>query len=361
MSGGRVYLRPTAFVDAPYGLEGRAARLAGGLAWFAAVELIGRDGAELVPVAAIEARLAGLGEAARTAWANLTAPRPPLQLGARQVRLDQPQAMGIVNVTPDSFSDGGAFEDPERAVAAGHAMAAAGAAIVDVGGESTRPGAKPVWEGDEAARAVPVVARLAASGTAVSIDSRKAAVMEAALAAGAVMVNDVSALTWDPRAAEVAAAAGCPVVLMHHRGDPATMQDDPRYDRPVLLEIYDWLEARIGAATAAGIARERILVDPGFGFGKTVQHNLQLMNGLAMLHGLGCPLVVGASRKRTIGALSGEAPADRRLGGSIALALKAAEQGAQIVRVHDVAETVQALRVWRGLRDAALAPPRERP
>ena len=235
-------------------------------------------------------------------------------------------------------------------------MAAAGAAIVDVGGESTRPGAKPVWEGDETARVLPVVQRLAAAGTAVSVDTRKAAVMEQALGAGAAMVNDVSALTWDPRAAEVVARAGCPVVLMHHQGAPETMQDDPRYDRPVLLEVYDWLEARIAAAVAAGIARERIIVDPGFGFGKTVQHNLQLMNGLAMLHGLGCPIMLGASRKRTIGALSNEAPADQRLAGSLALALKGAEQGAQLLRVHDVPETLQALRVWRGLRDAALTP-----
>ena len=272
------------------------------------------------------------------------------------MRLDQPQVVGIVNATPDSFSDGGRFADAEAAAAAGGAMAADGAAIVDVGGESTRPGAKPVWEGDEAARVVPVVERLAASGAAVSIDTRKAAVMEAALEAGAGMVNDVSALTWDPRAAETVAAAACPIVLMHHRGAPETMQDDPHYDRPVALEVYDWLAGRIAAAAAAGIARDRIIVDPGFGFGKTVRHNLELMNHLALLHGLGCPLMVGASRKRTIGALAGEAPADRRLAGSLALALKAAEQGAQLIRVHDVPETVQALRVWRGLRDAALAP-----
>ena len=143
---------------------------------------------------------------------------------------------------------------------------------------------------------------------------------------------------------------------MHHQGDPATMQDNPRYDRPVLLEIYDWLEERIVAAEEAGIARGTIIVDPGFGFGKSVQHNLSIMNGLAMLHGLGCPLMLGASRKRTIGALSNEAPAGRRLAGSLAFALKAAEQGAQLLRVHDVPETVQALRVWRGLRDAALTP-----
>jgi dihydropteroate synthase len=234
-------------------------------------------------------------------------------------------------------------------------MAAAGAAIVDVGGESTRPGAQTVWEGDEIERVVPIVRQLAAGGAAVSIDTRKAAVMEASIGAGARLVNDVSALTFDARSADVIAAAGVPVVLMHHQGDPQTMQDDPRYD-DVLVEIYEWLEERIAAAEAAGIARDKILIDPGFGFGKTVAHNLELMNGLALFHSLGCPLVLGASRKRTIGALSNEAAVDQRLGGSIAFALKAVEQGAQIVRVHDVPETVQALRVWRGLRDQALTP-----
>ncbi|HMG48326.1 MAG TPA: dihydropteroate synthase [Allosphingosinicella sp.] len=345
----RTYLRPTGFVDAPFGHDGKVARLAGGLCWFASVEMIRPGGAELVPVEGIEARL---GEAERAVWARLTAPRAPLTLGARTIRLDQPQVVGILNATPDSFADGGRVGDSE----VGHEMAAAGAAIVDVGGESTRPGAKPVWEGDEAARVLPVIQQLAAAGTAVSVDTRKASVMEQALGLGAGMVNDVSALTFDPRAAEVVAAANCPVVLMHHQGAPETMQDDPRYERPVLLEIYDWLEARIEAAVAAGIARDRIVVDPGFGFGKNVQHNLQLMNGLAVLHGLGCAIMLGASRKRTIGALSNEAPAEQRLGGSIALALKGAGQGAQLLRVHDVPETLQALRVWRGLRDAALTP-----
>jgi len=189
----------------------------------------------------------------------------------------------------------------------------------------------------------------------VSVDTRKAAVIEAALAAGARLVNDVSALTFDARAAEVIAASGVPVILMHHQGSPETMQDNPRYD-DVLVEVFEWLEERVAAAEAAGIAREKILIDPGFGFGKSVAHNLELMNGLALLHSLGCPIVLGASRKRTIGALSNEAPADQRLAGSLALALKAVEQGVQVVRVHDVPETVQALRVWRGLRDQALTP-----
>jgi len=354
----RVYFRPTAFIDSPIGFDGVAERLAGGLIWFSAVELIRRDGTaatrELLPVSEIEARLPDLGEQATAAWQRLIAASTELKLGQRTVRLDQPQVMGILNVTPDSFSDGGRFGDAPEAVEAGHSMAAAGAAILDVGGESTRPGAKPVWEGDEIERVVPVVRPLAAAGSAVSVDTRKAAVMEAALAAGAAMVNDVSALTFDPRSAEVLAAASCPVVLMHHQGSPETMQQAPHYDGPVLLEVYDWLDERIERAVAAGISRERIIVDPGIGFGKTVQHNLEILNGLALLHGLGCPLMVGASRKRTIGALSNEAPADQRLGGSLTLALKAVEQGAQILRVHDVFETVQALRVWRGLRDAAL-------
>jgi len=356
------YLRPTAFVDSPFGKDGKVARLAGGLLWFAAVERVTMEGARrirsaLVPVERIGDTLAELGEPAERAWRNLTSERPPLRLGERVVRLDQPQLAGILNVTPDSFSDGGRFADDEAAAQAGFAMAEAGAAIIDVGGESTRPGARPVWEGDELERVLPVVRRLAAGGTAVSVDTRKATVMKAALEAGAAMVNDVSALTYDDRSTATVARAGCPVVLMHHLGTPETMQDLPSYDRPVPFAVYDWLEARIAAAEAAGIERSRIVVDPGLGFGKTVQHNLDLLNGLALLHGLGCPVMLGASRKRMIGALSAEEPAGRRLPGSLALALKAADQGAQLLRVHDVPETMQALRVWRGLRDAALTPP----
>jgi dihydropteroate synthase len=353
----RTLIRPTAFVDSPFGHDGKVARLAGGLNWFAAVELLSvegnkRAGAELMPVEGLDAHL---DEQTQAQWHALTAQRQVLSLGERTIRLDQPQVMGVLNVTPDSFSDGGRFADAPAAAAAGADMAAEGAAIIDVGGESTRPGAVSVWEGDEVERVVPVIEQLARGGAAVSIDTRKSEVMTAALGAGARLVNDVSALTFDPRSAEVVAASGAPIVLMHHQGDPATMQDSPRYD-DVLVEIYLWLEQRIAAAETAGIARANILIDPGFGFGKTVAHNLELMNGLAMLHGLGCPIVLGASRKRTIGALSNEAPTDQRLGGSIAFALKAAEQGVQIIRAHDVVETVQALKVWRGLRDQSLTP-----
>src|SRR3982751_6727743 len=353
----RTLLRPTGFVDSPFGHDGKVARLAGGLAWFAAVEIIELDGhsrtsTELAPIEGIEGRF---NEDSPPQWQPLPFPRPPLQVGVRTIRLDQPQVMGIVNATPDSFSDGGQFADAASAAEAGARMAAEGAAIIDVGGESTRPGARSIWERDEIERVAPVIRQLTAGGTAVSVDTRKADVMTAAVEAGARMINDVSALTYDARSAEVAASLNVPVVLMHHRGAPEVMQEDPRYD-DVLVEVYLWLEARIAAVVEAGVHRERILIDPGFGFGKKLAHNLELMNGLALFHSLGCPLVVGASRKRTIGALSAEAPADQRLGGSIAFAVKAVEQGAQILRVHDVPETVQALRAWRGMRDRALTP-----
>ena len=353
----RTLIRPTGFVDSPFGHDGKVARLAGGLNWFAAVELIHVDGhrrtsSELLPVEGIEDRF---DDALAAQWSALTAPRRPLQLGERTIRIDQPQVMGVLNITPDSFSDGGVHADSAAAISSGVDMLSDGAAILDVGGESTRPGAKTVWSGDEIERVVPIIQRLATGGAAVSVDTRKSEVMSAALAAGAQLINDVSALTFDPQSSAVVAKAGAPIILMHHKGHPEVMQDDPRYD-DVLVEVYFWLEERIAAAEAAGIDRSLILIDPGFGFGKTVGHHLELMNGLALFHGLGCPLVLGASRKRTIGALSNEAVAANRLGGSLAFALKAVEQGAQIVRVHDVPETVQALRIWRGLRDQALTP-----
>jgi len=350
----RLYIRPTAFVDAPFGFDGQVLRLAGGLGWFAAVEAIRvADGRRveqrLVPID----RLDLLGEDALAIVERLTAPRPPLRLGARTIPLDQPRVMAILNVTPDSFSDGGSHvDDPAGAAEAGIRMLEAGAALLDVGGESTRPGAATVWEGDEIERVIPVIERLAVGGAAVSIDTRKAAVMEAALDAGAALVNDVSALGWDDRAADVLAARNCPVVLMHQRAKPEGSTD-------VLIEVYDWLEARIAWAEERGIDRSRIIVDPGLGagsFGKNVRDNLALINGLALLHGLGCPILLGASRKTFIGAISGEAPVEQRLGGSIATALAGAAQGAQLLRVHDAFDTVQAIRIWRALRDEALSP-----
>ncbi|WP_375397716.1 dihydropteroate synthase [uncultured Sphingomonas sp.] len=345
-----LHLRPVQLVDTAVGRDGEVARIAGGMQWFAAYEVI-EDGAKrTIAVADFATTLGANDERAARLHAAITAPRPPLMLGERTLRFDQPQVAGILNVTPDSFSDGGATGDP---VAAGVAMAAAGAALIDVGGESTRPGAALVWEGDEVKRVEPVVRGLAGAGTLVSIDTRKAAVMAAALAAGAAIVNDVAALLWDDCALEVVASARCPVILMHSPDPARGPHGDGRYGN-VLADVFDWLEARVAAVVTGGVDRSRIIVDPGIGFGKTLADNLALLNGLALFHGLGCPVMLGASRKRMIGALSNEAPADRRLGGSIALALKGAEAGVQLLRVHDVAETVQALKVWRGLRDQAL-------
>ncbi len=322
--------------------------------WFTAVELIVRDGQRIirsiVPVADCDA----LPDAAQQIFANLTSARAPLQMGARTIRLDQPQVMAILNLTPDSFSDGGKLgDDPDAITAAGIALSAAGAAILDIGGESTRPGAPVVWEGDEIKRVVPTIERLARTGAAISIDTRKAAVMEASLAAGASMINDVSALLYDDRSLSVAVSSNGPVALMHAPSQGSDPHKGGDYD-DVLFAVYDWLKARVAAVEAAGVARSRIVIDPGIGFGKSLSDNLTLINNLALFHGIGCPILFGASRKRMIGALSNEAAADARLGGSVFLAMKAIEQGAQIVRVHDVAETVQAIHVWRGLRDAAL-------
>ncbi len=354
-----LYLRPTAFIDSPVGFDGQFMRLAGGLCFFSAFEVIeAEDGRRLskrlVPVGEIETVIAG-DVAAQAVLARLTSLRAPLTLGERTVRLDQPQVMGILNMTPDSFSDGGKHvDDAEAAASAGVAMAAAGAAIVDVGGESTRPGAPAVWEGDEITRVQPVIERLARSGVAVSIDTRKAAVMQAALGAGAGIVNDVSALHHDAQAVPVLAARDCPVIIMHSPDAAKSLHDGGTYN-DALLDTYDWLDVRITELEAAGIARSRLVVDPGIGFGKGVADNLAILNGLALYHGLGCPVLLGASRKRFIGALAGEIPVDQRLAGSLAIALKAAEQGAQLIRVHDVAETVQALKIWRGMRDQGLS------
>ena len=350
-----LHLRPIQFVDTPVGLpEGSVARLAGGMCWFAAYEVIEDGARRTVTVTDV----ATLGEQAVQLHVAITRPRPALVLGERTLRLDQPVVAGILNVTPDSFSDGAKHLcDPAAAAAAGVDMAVAGAALVDVGGESTRPGAALVWEEDEVKRVVPVIERLAAAGTLVSVDTRKATVMEAALAAGAAIVNDVSALLWDDRALATVVRSACPVVLMQSP-DPEKGGHGRVHYGNVLTDVFDWLAARIAAVVAAGVDPARIIVDPGIGFGKSLADNLALLNGLAMFHGLGCPIMLGASRKRLIGALSNEAPVGERLGGSVALAIKGVEAGVQLLRVHDVAETVQAVRVWRGLKDAAMMPAR---
>jgi len=354
-----VYLRPLALAGSPQEYEGEAIRLGGSMAWASHFALIGREAGKVTAnrrfsVRELRAALDDLPETVREQWDNLQRVHAPIRCGERTIRLDQPQVMGILNVTPDSFSDGGQFMDDPQ-VAADHAamMLEAGAAIIDVGGESTRPGAAAVWEGDELKRVVPAIERLSAMGAAISVDTRRPAVMEAALAAGAHMVNDVSALRHDPRSIELAARAQVPVVLMHAPGEGEDLHTNASYAN-VVLDVFDWLKDRRDAAIAAGIARENILLDPGLGFGKTLADNLALINALPLFHALGQPLLFGASRKRMIGALSNEAAAHKRLGGSILLAGRAMEAGAHLLRVHDVAETVQAVHVWRGLRDAAL-------
>jgi dihydropteroate synthase len=251
--------------------------------------------------------------------------------------------MGVVNVTPDSFSDGGLFLDPEAAIAHGRELVAAGAEILDVGGESTRPGAGPVAAEEELRRVVPVIAGLGDLDCEISVDTSKAAVAAAAIDAGATIVNDVTALRGDPEMAPLCAERGAGVVLMHMLGEPRTMQEDPRYE-DVVAEVKAFLAERVGAATAAGIAEERVWVDPGVGFGKTAAHNMELLRRLGELRELGRPLVIGTSRKSFIGRVDGSA-ADERLGGTIASSVLAAAEGAEVLRVHDVAEMRQALAV----------------
>ncbi len=259
-----------------------------------------------------------------------------------------PVVMGILNVTPDSFSDGGETMVADRAIEAGQRMIAEGVGILDIGGESTRPGAASVPPEEEQRRVLPVVAALAGHSVPLSVDTRNAGTMAAALDAGATIINDVSALSHDPAAAALVARRGCPVILMHMRGTPATMMAHAMYG-DVAAEVLAELAARIGAAEVAGVARSSIAVDPGIGFAKTDEQNIMVLQRLPILLGLGCRIVVGASRKRFIGQLSGVEDAKHRMAGSIAAGLYALSQGATILRVHDVAATVQAVRTWQRL------------
>jgi dihydropteroate synthase len=339
------YLRPLGLLSGAAAREtvagGLALPLAGGPLAFALYEIIERYGVE-----DIRRRIVSIADGIE-----------PLDhfTGEGPSAFQALTVMGIVNATPDSFSNGGDHFDPASAIAHGEAMIKAGAGIVDIGGESTRPGAEPVAVDEEIRRVVPVIAGIRtmaeAVGTTISIDTRNAATMQAAFDAGATMINDVSALTHDPGALAVAAKATGPVVLMHMRGEPRTMQLAPAYD-DVALDVYDELEVSISAAEAGGIDRARIVADPGIGFGKTVEHNLALISQFSLFHGLGVPLLIGVSRKGFLAKLSAGEPVGRRLGGSLAAGLAAIGQGAQIVRVHDVPETLQALRVIAAIRDA---------
>lgn len=331
------YLRPIPLCDAARPSD--ALVLAGGWCRFTHVEILERGRAPMVLPAA---------EAPPSLLSPLLAPRPDFA----GLSMDRPRLMGILNVTPDSFSDGGLFLKPEAAMMQARAMAAQ-ADILDVGGESTRPGAVEVAVDEETARTAPVIAAMRAAGIerAVSIDTRKAAVARAALKAGAGIVNDVTALQFDPDMAGVVAKAGVPVILMHSIATPATMQDAPDYE-DVLLDVYDALAARVAQAEAAGIARARIAVDPGIGFGKTLAHNLALLARLSLFHSLGLPVLLGASRKRFIGTLTGEDEAARRMPGSLAVALAGVAHGVQMIRVHDVRDTRAALTLWQAVTQA---------
>ncbi|MCW2246908.1 dihydropteroate synthase [Azospirillum fermentarium] len=354
MTERRLYVRPTGLLPAGSPNATPAAPLAGGRFAFTLVDLTVREAARItarttLPFGEARAWAArhGLAAAFDHRMALLTRPRVPF--GGVDIR--RPAVMGIVNVTPDSFSDGGDFFHAGTAIAHGEALVEAGADILDVGGESTRPGAATVTEDEEKARVLPVIRHFAARGVAVSVDTRHAGVMAAALDAGARIINDISGLAGDPASLDVVARADAPVVVMHMQGEPGTMQDDPRYD-DAALDVFDWLENRVAACRTGGVPLDRIAVDPGIGFGKTVAHNLEILRATTLYHGFGCPLLIGLSRKRFIAGLSRQEPPKERLPGSLIAGFETLSQGAQILRVHDVTATVQARAVWDGLHPA---------
>ncbi|MEM7191690.1 MAG: dihydropteroate synthase [Pseudomonadota bacterium] len=347
MSATNLYLRPLGFLYGPQAAaaieDGLALPLAGGPIAFTSVELIegaaGASKAYIFPVSALKE--AGDPDL-RARLELVTAPRPPFA----GLDMTRPSIMGIVNVTPDSFSDGGLYDKTEGAVAQAASLIKDGADIVDIGGESTRPGADTVDVEAELDRVLPVLEGLKGTRAVISIDTRKSQVARAAATAGAKIFNDVSAFTYDEASLSVAAEAELDVVLMHAQGEPKTMQDNPSYE-DVALEVFDYLAARIETCLEAGIPRSRIAADPGLGFGKTLEHNLTLFANVSLFHGLGVPLLIGASRKQFIRGFGQASEPKSREPGSYAAAIASASQGAQLFRVHDVAGTSQALGVWR--------------
>ena len=326
------YFRPIPLSD-PARIPG-ARGLAGGWCHFTQVEVLSRDDASrVVPIEAVPPEV----------MARLTGPRAAIS----GLSLDQPRIMGILNLTPDSFSDGGRFNAPDAALQRVREMLDNGTDMLDIGGESTRPGAAEVSVEEEIARTIPVIDAIRTSGLQVpiSIDTRKAPVATAALAAGAQVVNDISGLQFDPGLAQVAADANAPMILMHSQGLPETMQDDPRYDH-VLLDVYDALEAAIQQAEAAGMQRDQIMVDPGIGFGKRDPHNLALLSRISLFHALGCPILLGVSRKGMIGRLAGVEPPEARGPASAAVGLWVISQGIQMLRVHDIEVHRQMISLW---------------
>jgi dihydropteroate synthase len=345
------YVKPVGVLSgapARSAVDGGIARwLAGGPLAFTAIEVIHRgDGDGRETALHVVGRSDGSAEdaAIKPALDLIAGPRADFA----GLALDRPRIMGVVNVTPDSFSDGGRYQDSDRAVAHGRALMEAGADILDVGGESTRPGAAPVSIEEELGRVIPVIAALAKVGAVVSIDTRHAEVMRRAVDAGARIINDITALTGDAQSLEAAAKSGAGVVLMHMQGEPRTMQKDPQY-RDAPLDVFDYFAGRLAACAAAGIPRDRILLDPGIGFGKNDRHNLALLNDLALFHGLGCGILLGVSRKSFIGRLSRGEDAAQRLPGTLAATIAGLDRGAQVHRLHDVAEGAQALALWNAV------------
>ncbi|SLN30234.1 dihydropteroate synthase [Ruegeria meonggei] len=311
--------------------------LAGLPLWFTHAERLGRG---------VKSSIVSVQQIPEEVLNRLTQPRADIA----GIKMDRPQIMGILNATPDSFSDGGVHNSVEAALMSAQEMVSHGACILDIGGESTRPGASFVPVDEEIARTKPLIEAIRAETNAlISIDTRKASVAQAAWMAGAGMINDVSGFTFDPQLAPFCAETGAPVCVMHMQGDPTTMQDDPQYD-DVLLDVYDFLEGQVARLEQLGLPQNQIVVDPGIGFGKTEAHNLTLLQNLSLFHGLGCPVLLGVSRKGLIGQIGKEPRKDARAPGSIAVALAGLAQGVQIVRVHDVAETAQALRLWAAVR-----------
>ncbi|PCI34322.1 MAG: dihydropteroate synthase [Alphaproteobacteria bacterium] len=358
----KIYLQPLGFLRGCSAFqavkEGHARWLAGGALAFAMVKIIFRQaavrqGEVVVPIFRLADYLSDLASAQQDDISRLleqvTTPRPALACsGGTTLDWQKPLLQGIVNVTPDSFSDGGRYGQRDPAIRHAHGLIQAGAEIIDIGGESTRPGAQKVSIQEELDRVIPVIEGLSDISAPISIDSRNAEVMASALKAGASIINDVSALTHDEAALELVAEADCPVILMHAQNSPDTMQQDPRYD-DVVLDVYDYLEKRVAVCLAAGIERDRLVIDPGIGFGKTVGHNISLMNNLSLLHGLGVPILLGVSRKSFIGHIVSEEKPGDRLAGSLAFGQAGYDQGIQILRVHDVHASRQVRDIWQTL------------
>jgi len=323
-----VYIRPIVSTDMHRPQD--ALSVAGGWTWFNQVEVIERSGrVDLIPAREVAVNILDQITSTRASLADLS--------------MNAPRIMGILNATPDSFSDGGKFDDAENGLHHAAGMIKDGADILDIGGESTRPGAQQVSVGEEIRRTASLIAKIrATSGVPISIDTRKSQVAQSAINAGATLVNDVSAFDFDVEMAATVASAIVPICLMHAQGSPETMQQNPNYDA-VLLDVYDALEAKIAHAVASGIPKSQIIVDPGVGFGKTMDHNLSLLKGISLFHSLGCAILVGVSRKRFIGTIGNAPDPENRAAGSIAVAMNAVAQGVQILRVHDVAQTRQAL------------------